>query len=171
LFLFFPHLEARLAWQPLSPGQPTVLTASLNENAAAQLMGVGLTSGDGRVVVSPPLRIPGLREISWRIQCQVYGRHRLTLSGGGQSETFELVASPQALEKILPEKRTRNAWNDWLAGGTPTLPRDSFVQQISVVYPEQQVRFLFWKWNWLVTFLVEVLVLGLLLKALLKVEI
>jgi hypothetical protein len=171
LVLLFPHLESRMAWQPLHPGQQVLVCATMSEEASPQLMAVRLVPSDGVTVASPPLRIPSLREVSWRIQTKTPGRHWLSLLVSGQSESIAIVVSNRSMEKIVPEKRTSNWWNDLLAGGTPNLSAESALQRISIDYPKREIPFLFWRWNWLVVFFVEVLLVGWILKYFLKVEI
>jgi hypothetical protein len=95
----------------------------------------------------------------------------LHISIPGKSESIEVVVSDRSLEKIVPEKRTGNWWNDLLAGGNPNLSQASALRAISVEYPSREILFLFWRWNWLLVFFVEVLATGCILKYFLKVEI
>jgi hypothetical protein len=171
LLLLFPHLESRLAWKPIHPGDQLLVSATLNENASSHLMMAKLSARDGTFLASPPVRIPTLHEISWRIRAIATGRHVLHISIPGKSESIEVVVSDRSLEKIVPEKRTGNWWNDLLAGGNPNLSQASALRAISVEYPSREIPFLFWRWNWLLVFFVEVLAAGWILKYFLKVEI
>ncbi len=171
LLLLFPHLESRLAWQPLHSGDQVLVCAILNEKASAQLMEIRLAPSEGITVASPPLRIPSLREVCWRIQAKAPGRHLLNILVSGQSESIAVIVSNRSMEKIVPERRSSNWWNDLLAGGAPNLSSESILRKISIAYPGREISFLFWRWNWLVVFFVEVLLVGWILKYFLKVEI
>ncbi len=171
LLLLFPHMERRMAWRPLRPGEEALVCATLSEKASSQLMWIKLLTSDGIAVVSPPLRISSLREICWRIQARAPGHHFLNIIASGQSESIAVAVSNRPMEKIVPEMRSSSWWNDLLAGGSPHLSAESALQKIAITYPGQEIPFLFWRWNWLVVFFVEVLLVGWILKYFLKVEI
>jgi hypothetical protein len=171
ILLLFPHMENRMAWQPLHPGEETIVGATLSEEASSHLMTAKLVPSEGISIVSPPLRIPSLHEICWKIKARTPGHHLLKILISGQSESLAVVVSNRPLEKIVSEKLISSWWNDLWTGGAPTLSSGSPLQKISITYPGREIPFLFWAWNWLVVFFIEVLLVGWILKYFLKVEI
>jgi len=83
LLLILVQLEAHFGRLPIRVGDNFLLKARLSEIAA--LGQVSLRLPQGLRSTAPALHIPDMREIDWRIQAELPGRHRAEIMVGGRA--------------------------------------------------------------------------------------
>jgi hypothetical protein len=100
---------------------------------------------------SPPVWIPSLNEINWRLVAQGEGAHALGVIVGG--ETFE--KSIQVTDRVVRRAPTRWAADFGkllLYPAEAPLPRDGALLAVSVAYPSALIDVFGFEVDWLIAF-------------------
>jgi hypothetical protein len=150
------QLDERYGASHLSPGETTVVTVGLSGGADPAGIDAGLVFGQGASVDVGPVRIPGEREISWRVRIEEAGTHEATLSVDGPSYTVRLVAE-SAFWTIGRAKRS-GPLDAFAHPAMPPFPASSNIESVRIDYPASSYPLLFWRVHWLVIFLVYTVV-------------
>ncbi len=150
------QLDERYGARPLAPGEATVVTARLSGGTNPADTEATLFCGPGASVDAGPVRVPGEREISWRVRIEEAGTHMVTLSIDGASYDARLVAEP-AYRAIGREKGS-GPLDSFVHPAMPPLPGGSRIESVRIDYPGASYPLLFWRVHWLVIFLVYTVV-------------
>jgi hypothetical protein len=175
LFLLIPvvlllvQLDARYARKPLEVGDTTLLRVSLAANAPEGAV-PELELPDGVVADGPPLHIPALREVDWRLRVEKTGDHRVRVTVNGQTVEKQLRAG-DALVPLSSEIRRPSLFGSLAQAAERPLPSDAPVQSIAVDYPARDLRAFGWDVHWLLFFFVVSVVPAYLVKGLFGVEV
>jgi len=154
--LLIYQLDERYGARPLAPGEATVLTVRLPGGADPADIDADLACVPGASVDAGPVRIPGAREISWRVRIEKTGTHQATLSIGGASYGVRLVAEP-AYRTIGREKGS-GPLDAFVHPAMPPLPGGSRIESVRIDYPGASYPLLFRRMHWLVIFIVYTVV-------------
>lgn len=141
--LAFPALDSFYGRDPLPAGQAALVTVQMH--ADAPLDSVGLTAPDGILIETAPVRVPAVRQVSWRIRPirPVAGELRVVSQGAVIEKSVRSGDGPQ-----LISQRRVSAARDLIE--YPQEPRiaGAPVDWIEVRYPEASVHGVPW-WAWM----------------------
>ena len=177
LFLIIPlglvliHLGTRYENRPLRVGENTILTVRLNENVSLdRLKEVQPLLPDGIKFEIPPVRIPRLGEINWRIVAVKSGDFEITFNLDGETFRKRLRISDELVttsSRIASDSFTTTLMNPVES----SLDSQSPVTMIAIKYPKRSLRVAGFDVHWLVAFFIFSLVSAFSLKGILGVEV
>jgi len=170
LFFLLSHLHLWFAWEPLTPGETTIVKIKLKENVNPLAVQAKLEPTAGYEVETPPLRIESEREICWRIRALRPGKYEIKISFDGQWLSKELIIGRHSLVRLSSIRPSSGFFQQLLAPGEKPLPT-SFLEKIEVKYPPRRFALFGLKMHWLVAYFILSIMAGLILKKPLKVEI
>lgn len=175
LVLIIIQLNFRFAYQPLTPGERTIVKVKVKPGTELLHMPITLTSSSGIVVETPPLRIEEEREIDWRIKAVQEGHHYLTISiNDNQEVTKEIFVAPEGAKKLWtlsPLRPPSKFIPSLLYPLEKPIPTDTPLQEIEVIYPSGNFRFLGLALHWLIVYFILAIAFGFALKRVVGVEI
>ncbi len=167
MLIVLAQLNLRFSRLPLRPGDSFILKAKFTHpgtDAAASLrlpLGLALTA--------PPLHIPILREVDWRIRANTEGSFWPAVMVAGNAFTKRVVVSSDLA--ALYVKRERRSWLNWFsAPGERTLPAATPLRAIEVNYARRAIHAGPFEIEWWVFFLIVAFASGLVAKVILRVE-
>lgn len=161
------QLSLRFSRVPFRPHDSFVLKAKLT--SPLTLDSRSLTAPHGLTLTAPPVNIPALREVDWRIRADRDGTFAPALVIGGVAFSKRVTVSNQ-IEPLPPQRVRASVWALLLDPGEPPLPRHGPVAEIEVNYPPRIIGLGWFETDWLVFFLVVSLASGLIFKVLLRIE-
>jgi hypothetical protein len=176
LFMIIPvaiiliQLESWYGHRPLRPDEAAVVSLKLRYGVEP-IPDITLTTGKGIDIETPPLRIPGEREVDWRIRAQEPGAHELKFKMPGQDVVQKVIVSGGGLTQISPLVSASDTRDMLLNPSLKPLPEGSIVERIRIDYPANSVEVYKWHVHWLVVVFVLSIVFGFALKGLFRVEI
>ncbi len=168
MMLLLVQLDARYARQPLQVGDTTLLRVSLAADTPSGTWPT-LELPEGISVEGPPLRIPSLREINWRLRVQSPGIHRIRIVAN-QASVEKLLYAGDGLFPISDHIQ-QSSLGSMAQAAEPPLDSAARVQSIWLEHPERELRVLGWRTHWLLFFFVVSVVPAYLLKGLFGVEV
>ena len=170
VIIIFMQMDERFSRKPLAANERTILSVQLKEGFNPFDNPVQFSSPNGVVADTKPVRIEATREIDWRLRVNREGTHEVTLTSGGESYRFPVVAE----NRYRMIGKTRNASGliePLLHPGLPAIPNGSAIARVRIEYPGASYPLLWWEVHWIVIFLVYSLLAGLTLKFIIKFEI
>lgn len=170
LFLLLSHLNLWFAWEPLKPGERTVVKIKLKEKIDPLAINVSLEPAEGYEVETPPLRIPNEREICWRIRAINPGKFQMAINLDSQKISKEISIGRHSLVRLSSVRPASGFFQQLIAPGESPLPFSS-IKEIVIKYPPRRLIFLGLRIHWLVAYFILSIMAGLILKKPLKVEI
>ena len=176
LILFVPfvimlvQLQGRCAFRPLEIGETALVTVTVAGEDILKRPGAIVLEGDaGAAVDSPPVRIPALRKVVWRVRAIRNGTHVLKVTAGGKELTKQIVVG--ATRTVLSPSRTAQRFPGGLfRPGEPPLDPSVGVQTVTVAYPEVRLGPGGLHLHWLVWFLLVLAAATLGMKGILGVS-
>ncbi len=163
LVLVIAQLQFHYGYEGLAVGQETILKVALEEGAVSDSKPqIRVEAPSGLSVVTPPVWVPSLREMSWRLVAEAPGEYELTISGAG-GEATKSVQVADAVVRRSPF-RIRGFLNELLYPAEPPLPGDCPYESITVTYPAAEVSLLGWGTHWLIAFFILSIVFAFVLK-------
>jgi hypothetical protein len=148
LVLIMLQLEVRLGQSPVRPGDSFLLTATLAD--PARLAQASLDVPAGLTLTAPPVRIPELREVNWRIAGAAAGDYTLEVSIDDQTFSKKVIVGDGPTETALPDAAP--------------------VESIQVNYRPSDIALGPWRMHWLIPFFVFSLVAAFAFKGVFKTE-
>ena len=175
LILFLPvgliltQLNLRFASRPLEVGETAVVQVAVDDPVYVRDP-LALESPDGGVAIeTPPVRVPALSEVSWRIRAARPGDHVLRVRVGDETVEKTLrVGSPWGATSTL--RTGRGFFESLLYPGEAPIPRGK-VRAIEVAYPDLDLSAFGFSVNWLLFFFIASIVFGFAFRKPLGVEI
>jgi hypothetical protein len=161
------QLDLRYGRMPFGKEDSFVLTAKLAQPSA--LGSDSLKLPKGLTLTAPPVNVPALGEVSWRIRAEAYGDFLPAVVVAGQAFSKQVVVSKEI--SALPVERGAGLLEWFINPVERPLPRGAPVQSLEVNYAPRSIDLGFLATSWLVFFLVVSLVAGLILKMVLGIEI
>jgi hypothetical protein len=177
LVIFLPvallliQLEGWFGQRPLKPGESTLLSVRLADDAVGLLPEVALEGDEGLSIESPSLRIPSTREVDWKIRSDKTGELHLFIKLQGRTIPKLVTVSTGEPARVSPVKVSSDSWAVALHPGENPIAKDEVVRQITLDYPARSIEVFGWKLHWLLVFFVLSTLAGFLFKGLFKVEI
>jgi hypothetical protein len=177
ILLLIAELQFHYGYSGLEPGDQAVLTVLLKDDAEAMGRGdekpaVRLNAPPGLRVESPPVWIPSLQEISWRVGAERPGKYELEIETSGEAYTKSVLVS-DVIARRSPIRLEPGFFNQLLYPAEDPLPKNSPFRSIELGYPEHEVDvFLFgWRLHWIIVFFILSVVFAFSLKSLFGVTI
>lgn len=138
LVLIFVQMDVRFGRRPFQRGEETVVLVRFSEDVRAGSW--SLDSGKNWRQTIPPVRIPVLHELNWRIQARNRGKTLLSFIGDGYSVKKEIEAGNHFV--ALRGRRSRLfSIRDFIDPPETMLPDDGPVVSISFSYPRRSLHF------------------------------
>lgn len=165
------QLNLHYGVRPLAVGETCLVKVKLRDaGALARDAGPTLQAPPNLRVETEGVRIPELKEVSWRVRGVAPGRFDLTVNIGG-----ELVAKKMAVGGRLEGVSSLRTGGHWLTNllypGEAPIPPASPVESIEILYPALDISFLGWPMDWLIVFFVLSLAFGYAFKGVLGVQV
>lgn len=184
IFLLVPvvllliQLDVRYGLRPLEVGETALVQVRLSPSAAA--LPAELELPEGLSLASPPLRIPSLREVDWKVRAEAPGNWDLRVVVGGR-EIAKRVRVGDFLAPVAVQVSQPSLLSALANPAEASLPSDSPVQSITVNYPPRDLEVLGWTLaggslqetipGWAIFFFIVSVVPAYLLKGLFGVEV
>lgn len=168
LVIIMVQLDLRLGYKPFQAHESFILTAKLAESGALDSGSLQLPKG--LTLTAPPVNIPALKEVDWRIRADEYGVFTPSVVVGGQTFAKQVVVAKEITP--LASERARAGLMEWFMNPIePALPRGGPLRSLQVNYAARSMDLGFFSTSWLLIFLVVSLVSGLIFKMVLGIEI
>lgn len=157
---------------PILAETSTVLTAKVAENIDLRTAEISIDTGEGLKQVTPVVRVPEKREISWRLQALKNGEYPVTVTVDGDSVSHTVFIGNDSRFRKMSAVTTGDQWNQLWHPANPPVAGDSAVQEVSVHYAEAKFKLLGWlEMHWVIAFFLLSLIFGFALKGVFGVEI
>jgi len=176
LILVLVHLQFHYGYGGLRSGTRAIVKVELNSSTATDLSksfskpDVQLETSPGLRVDSPPVWIPSLREMAWRIAVDEAGDYRVKILMNGETFT-KTVRVSTAVVRRSPIRLQKGFVNQLLYPAEDPLPNDSAIKSISVTYPENDIGVFGLDLHWIVVYFVLSTVFAFALRRPFKVNI
>ncbi len=165
------HLDNWFGYRPVRPGESTVVSVRLADEAATGLAKVGLHANQGLFLETSALRIPAEREVDWRIRAAKPGQQAVEITVLGQSFRKSVVVSENRLEKVSHSLVLAEFWTTLLHPNEQPINRGSLVARVDVDYPPRSISIFGWKLHWMWVFFISSTAFGFMFKGFFKVQI
>ncbi len=175
LVLVMVQLHQFYGFRGLQPGDQALMTVQLDPTTAtgASRPDIGLDLPDGLRVVTGPVWVPSLAQISWELGVDAEGDYDLEIAVDGEKAAKSLRATSR-LVRLSPERPSRTFMDQLEWPSEQPLEDGSAIRSIVLGYPEGAIAFLGWEFEWafawMVVFFVLTMVIAFLLRKPMGVE-
>ena len=170
MVLTLAQLDSRFSHRPLLPGEDTVFSITLSDEAAAKLADLRLEVPTGLRVSAGPVRDLMSGSVAWRLSVEDPGDYELTVKQGDQELLRRTVPVGDQLVAVGETSR-RSWWHAVLYPGAPVLPDGGAVAAMTLKLPLRTTSYWGLELDWMVAFMIFSLVVGLAIKDVLRVSI
>jgi uncharacterized membrane protein (DUF106 family) len=172
LVLLIAQLQFHYGYESLRVGFPAVVKATIRAGESGSKPAIRLEgSSPGLEVKQPPVWIPSLREMAWRIEPRTAGDYELRIVNGSESVTKSVrVMDGSDSVVLLSPLRVRGFLDELLYPAEAPLPSDAF-ESIAVTYPEADVDVFGIELHWMIVYFVLSIAFAFLLRGTFKVTI
>jgi len=168
VMIIFMQMDERFGRSGLDVNDTTRLSVLLKDGKDPFATPVKLSSEQGIVIDTKPVRVARTREIDWRLKVAHWGTHRLILESEGSKYVFPVTARQGT--KMIAHERTTGFMEPLIHPAAAPIPSDSPFARVAVEYTGARYPFLVWHVHWIVIFLVYSLLSALMMKYLIKFE-
>jgi len=168
--LILVQLNTHYGYHPLRPGESAIIAAKLAPDADLDPEPLQLIVPKGLTVETPPLRIPALGEVDWRVRAERAGTYSVRIVAAGQSADKQVVVA-DGHARVTPQRVGSGVWETVLNPGEKPLPKGAAVRAIAVQYRPASLPFFRWNIHWLVAFFILSMAFGFALKGVFRVEV
>lgn len=161
MLLLFAQMAARHQWQPLRPGEATIVRARLADRPGPEWAAVKLEGGPGVSVEVGPL--PGEIDVVWRVRGVSAGRHILRIITPGMEYEKELVVG-EPLDRVSAVRPSKHWGLQLLYPIERAIPAGAAVQSIEVEYRPLKHWYYGSDW-WIVSLLVVSMVVAFIFRS------
>jgi len=172
LVLLIAQLQFHYGYESLRVGRPAVVKATVQAGESGAKPAIRLESpGPGLEVMEPPVWIPSLLQMAWRIEPRTAGDYELRIVNGSESVT-KSVRVRDGSDSIVRRSplRVRGFLDELLYPAEPPLPRGAF-ESIAVTYTEANVGVFGIELHWMIVYFVLSIAFAFLLRGTFKVTI
>ncbi len=165
--LILMQLNVRYGYQPLRPGESVIVAAKLKPGVELA-QPLQLVAPSGLTVETPPLRIPALGELDWRVRGERPGAYELHIIVGDRDAEKSLVVS-DGWARV--SRQVSRGFLERLSNPGELPAMHEGFESVAVDYRPAALPF--WRWNvhWLLAYFVLSIAFGFALRGVLKVEI
>ncbi|MBN1481028.1 hypothetical protein EH223_01035 [candidate division KSB1 bacterium] len=161
------QLGTRYGYNPAQVDQAILISIHVKNDV--DLKRVTIVPSSGIRIDVPPLYIVSTHEIFWRICPLAPGTSTVTFHYNEQSESKKIVAGHN--KDFVSAKRVRSSFAAFFYPAEKRLPSDSFLNEITVGYPENRIQLAGFSMHWLLFFLLVSVGIGFLTKGIFRVQI
>jgi uncharacterized membrane protein (DUF106 family) len=171
LVLLIAQLQFHYGYESLRVNRPAVVKATLRSDGGSKPPLRLEAEGSGIDVVEPPVWVPSLREMAWRIEPRASGEYELRVVNGSESasKAVRVMESSDSVVRRSP-LRVRGFLDELLYPAEPPLPAGELAS-ISVSYPEANVDVFGLELHWMIVYFVLSIAFAFLLRGWFKVTI
>ena len=173
LVLLIAQLQFHYGYESLHVGRPALVKATVRaSDESGSKPAIRLEApGPGIEVEEPPVWIPSLREMAWRIEPRTAGDYELRIVNGSESVT-KSVRVMDGSDSVLRRSplRVRGFLDELLYPAEPPLPSSAF-ESIAVTYPEANVDVFGFELHWMIVYFALSIAFAFLLRGTFKVTI
>lgn len=175
LVLVMVQLHQFYGFRGLQPGDLALMTVQLDPTTAtgASRPDINLDLPDGLRVVTGPVWVPSLAQISWELGIDAEGDYDLEIAVDGEKAGKTLRATSR-LVRLSPERPPRTFMDQLEWPSEQPLEGGSVIRSIVLGYPEGAIGFLGWEFEWafawMVVFFVLTMVIAFVLRKPMGVE-
>ena len=166
--LILVQLDLHLTARALQPGESAVVKAKFSR-ALEPADRVRLESPQAITVETPPVKLPALKEVVWRIRAEAPTRDVLALHWGDEVIEKEVVVGREG--GAVSSLRTGNMMEMLLHPGEAPIRRSLEVESVQINYPERELSVWGWNVDWMILFFVFCCLFAFACKGFLGVEI
>jgi hypothetical protein len=159
--LIMIQLDARYGYEPLKTGESSIVKIRLKEATSLDRMNVELEPSSGLVVETPALRIPEMREVSFRVKAVEPGEHEIAVGLAG--ERVQKSVSAGTTGCAMSSMRASLAADRILHPVERSLPAGPF-ESVEVGYRTRDISWWGMEFHWLWAFCIVSLVAGFAVK-------
>ena len=167
LVILMVQLDLRFSRIPLETHDSFILKAKLVDPGALDSDSLRLPKG--LTLTAPPVNVPALQEVNWRIRADEYGNFLPAVVVAGQTFAKQVVVSKE-ITRLTVERARASVVGWFLNPGEQPLPRGGPLRTLEVNYAPRSIDLGYFVTDWLVFFLVVSLVSGLIFKMALGIE-
>jgi uncharacterized membrane protein (DUF106 family) len=171
VILILIQLNFWFGYEPLKPGQQTLLKVKLEEGFDPLQTELTLEPDPEILIETIPLRIEEYREINWRISSKESGVHRINVVIAGQKIPKTIATEIKSLNKLSPIKHKTNFIDELFYPVEAPIAKDLPVKSIEVLYPAKSMNLFGWNMHWLIAYFALSIIFGFAFKGVFKVEI
>ena len=166
--LLLAQLQFHYGYDGLAVGRQAVVTAQLKNSSISPGPVARLIAPHGIRIETPPVWIPSIREVAWRIAAEKPGDYELTVQIG--KDVFaKTVRVSDAIVRRSPLRTDGRLVNQLLYPAEPPLPAGAAVESIAVTYPRRAISVLGREIHWMVVFFALSMIFALALRRRFKV--
>lgn len=168
LIFLMVQFDRYLGSMPLAVGHPFLVKVRMdNPNALNE---ASLQLPDGLSSTAPAVHVPSENEVAWRVVGEKPGEYIVNVQVSDQAFA-KLVVVGSSVSRLSPIRLRGKFWERLFVSGEPALTGNNPIVSIAVQYPERNIAFAGFEWNWIWLFFVVSLAAGFLFKGILGVEI
>ena len=171
LVLILAQLSLWYDRAPLRPGEETLVKARLEPSADPVTAGLEIETPPWLETTAPPVRIPDLHEVVWRVKAVAPGAGRLVLRSRGRTIEKSVRAGGGPLTKVSALASRGSFSKRVLYPGEAPLPSGTDVRSVEVLYPGRSLAAFGLGVHWLIAYLILSIAFGFAFKGVFKVEI
>jgi hypothetical protein len=177
IVLVIAQLQFHYGFEGFEPGDTLLLEVDLEPPAGQEAFEAGAAKPAARLELprgvvqeTPAVWIPSENQLAWRLLVANPGSYELGVEVEGTSVTKTLVVS-DAIVRRSPLRVAASFWKQLLYPSEDPLPAASGIAEIRIDYPTTTVPFLFVDWNWLLLYIVLMILIGFALAKPMKVTV
>jgi hypothetical protein len=169
--LVVAQMQFHYGYTGLDPGETTILKVVLKDDARLAVELAGGDPGDALSVEAPSgirldserLWISELHEADWRLEAVEPGSYEVVVNAGSDSYTKTLRVSDDVVRRS-PIRHAGGFLDSLLYPAEKPLPPNSPIESISIIYPEPGISVFGWEINWLILFIILLVVIAFALR-------
>jgi len=177
--LVVAQMQFHYGYSGLEPGETAIVKVVLKDDANVTFGSLGAGAGgvssggpgdalsleapNGISLDSAQLWIPELNEVDWRIEALEPGNFELVIRTGSDSYTKSVRVSDDVVRRS-PIRHSGGFLDSLLYPAERPLPSDAPIESISIIYPEPGISVLGWEINWLILFIILLIVIAFALR-------
>jgi len=149
--LLLAQLQFHYGYDGLAVGRQAVVTARIKQSSSSSGPAARLIAPPGIRIETPPVWIPSIREVAWRVAAEKTGDYVLKVQIG--VDVFpKTVRVSDAIVRLSPLRIEGTLVNQLLYPAEPPLPVGAAVESIAVTYPRRAISILGRDIHWMVVF-------------------
>ena len=171
------QMQFHYGYSGLEPGETAIVKVVLKDDPNAIEGGVGaggssssgpgdalsLEAPNGIALHSAQLWIPELNEVDWRIIAVEPGNFDIVVRAGSDSYTKSVRVSDDVVRRS-PIRHSGGFLDSVLYPAEKPLPANAPIESISIIYPEPGISVFGWEINWLILFIILLIVIAFALR-------
>ena len=163
LVLVIAQLQFHYGYRGLDPEETVLLKVELADSWDRGRPDLTVEVPDGLRVQDPPIWIPSLKEMDWRLIPEMHGDYEVALLLEGESYGKTVQVSDR-VERRSPVRTEARFLDQLLYPAEPPLAKDGPIKSITVGYPEAEVSLFGFEMHWMLWFFVLSIVFGFALR-------